>query len=284
MFKVLARIFIFSLILSFFSCASVSEKPITEAVLSASQIEEQKESCSFIQIDTNPDNSPEAMMWNTLPINDHPVFFAAAPRQIDRENELAVCVADAAKQASMFYVLSAKALTIEQRVGRSTGYHGDVSISYDIEFASALINEIEIIETFQDSGGTYIRAFFESIKCPPIHYNLGNKSREPSWITSPPVLNGYYSAVGTVRRRNLFTDSLYSLDGQALVELLKQIAITIKSQKREMQTQSGAILADESSTQVSSGIIKGFFIISRWAPSNGTYYYALAVCTEGIAQ
>ncbi len=271
------------IMLFLFSCVSAPEEPAGNPV-SSDNTESTENARPRVKVDKNTGNSPEAMMWNTLPVNNHPVFFAAARRQADRDSEIDMCITEAANQASMFIVLSAKAQTTEQRAGRSTGYAANVDIGYDIELADSLIDEIEILETYQDSDGTYMKAVFSSVKSDPLRYNLGASSSKPSWISSPPVINGYYSAVGTVRRSSSLPDSIYKVDGQALVELLKQIAITIQSAKEDKQNETGSTIADQTSTQVSSGIIKGFFVVSRWAPVNGSYYYALAVCTEGKEQ
>ena len=88
-------------------------------------------------------------------------------------------------------------------------------------------------------------------------------------------------SVGVVQRSQYLTDSIKKADDQALANLSRQISINVKSKRTDLEVQSGTAFA-QTHYEISSTVLKGFYVLERWSSDDGNTFYTLAVCKRGI--
>lgn len=227
-----------------------------------------------------------AMMRATLPgpsAGEYPVFFSAVPRVTDTDTERKACIAGAARQAAMYLQVSGLDLILgSERSGAAVTLQNTVW-KYDETTSANLLTEAEIRREHRDDEGTYMLVSFPSIRLPAgipdLESLLGTALDPPGWIARIPDLRGYRLAVGAASRMRLFTDSIEAADRSALAALLSQEAVYVAGSGARSEVAPGTV-ATSDRAQITTGSVRGFYILDRWISPDGGTFYSLAVCEE----
>ena len=226
-----------------------------------------------------------SFLWNTFPREGTPVFFASTPRREFREEEAEYCLYDAARQVSLYYAARVETKLAVKANNKDLGLKESVKTGFDRDLAGKIMKDLTVLYHFRDNEGTYML-----VSCPD--FTLGITAGEavapldkaaPRWITEIPVFKGMLVSVGVVERSRYLTDSLKKADDQVLANLSRQVSINVKSKRMDLEMQRGTAF-DETHYDVSSSIIKGFYILARWRTGDGNTYYSLGVCKKGIEE
>ncbi|TFG64527.1 MAG: hypothetical protein E4H36_02725 [Spirochaetales bacterium] len=228
-----------------------------------------------------PDSSsPEAIMQNTMPYQNKPVFFGIATRLRDREEEQKLALEYAAGQASKFLRLWGKADFLKQKTNTGVGYLQSVETNFDESLIPSLVERLNVVTEYQDNRGTYVVAEFDETLPAPVNYSLKAGSGTPEWVNVPPTIPGYLVGVGVAQAKRTLADSITSADEKAFEEIIKQIAIEIKLLDEYQSVDRVGTSMDSTSLETAQGEIKGFYVVSRMVSPDGRYYYSLAVCPQ----
>jgi len=221
-------------------------------------------------------------MWNTVPRDGVPVFFASTPRREFREEEREYCLFDAARQVSLYYAARVETKQAVKSNNMDLGYMESVKSGFDRDLALKIMPDLEIMEFFQDADGSYMLVKYPSLSV-NINYVPQGAAGDgvPSWVTNVPVIDGMLVSVGVVQRSRFLTDSLKKADDQALANLSRQISINVKSKRTDIEAASGTAF-EQTHYEVSSSVLKGFYVLERWRSRDGNTFYSLAVCKRGI--
>jgi len=254
-----------------------SNKELTDVVLQNNEYPSPIEVRGVIDF-----SSPEYHhLWQTSPRDGKMIFFASTPRRELREEEINYCVMDAARQISLYYAAKVKTKQAVESTGKNFGYLESVESGFDRKLARKEIPKIKVLEYFRDSEGSYIIAEDPGL-ISDITFSWDNADNNlPDWITNVPVIHGYLVSVGVVQRSRYVTDSLKKADDQALANLSRQISINVKSKRTDMEIQKRTAYS-QTHYEVSSSILKGFYVLGRWSTDHGNTFYTLAVCKQGI--
>lgn len=225
---------------------------------------------------------PEELITDLSPRDGKPVFLGIAARRRNREDEELDAIRHVAEQASRYGRLGARYAVSSRRTSRRTAMIDDVITQWDEDGVDALMEDVTVVQSFSDNAGTYILATVDGLSAPPA--DVGSwphrQTGEPSWVTQPPELPGYLVAVGVEQRRRDFRDSMDSVDQAALTELLLQSGATIRL-RNESRTVDGVGTKEEAvSFQEASTVLRGFYVVARYASSDGRTVYSLAVAQE----
>ncbi|MEW5816405.1 MAG: LPP20 family lipoprotein [Spirochaetota bacterium] len=229
---------------------------------------------------TLPAERKSSWLWDTPPADDNPVFLTISPRFVEREKEREVCLTEASVQGAQFFFVRGKARFIRQKTNTGIGYAANVEVSYDSKMAKSLRDKLSIMEEYQDDDGTYLITKLEDVSMGGVGFSTKMKAGRPEWIDSPPEIDGYLSAVGVAQRKRLISDSLKASDEKALEELLKMVALEIKSVHREKSVDKAGTAVSETTFEQAEAELKGFYILSRWRSPDQNTYYSLAVCRK----
>ena len=225
---------------------------------------------------------PEELITDLSPRDGKPVFLGVGARRRDREDEELDAVRHVAEQASRYMRLGARYRVAAQRTSRRTATIDDVITQWDESRVEAIMEDVTILQSFSDNAGTYILATVDGLPAPPS--GVGSwphrQTGEPPWVTQPPELSGYLVAVGVEQRRRDFRDSMDSADQAALTELLLQSGATIRSRNESRTVDSVGTQEQGVSYQEASTVLRGFYVVARYASSDGRTVYSLAVARE----
>lgn len=230
--------------------------------------------------------SPEYnFLWTTIPENGTPVFFASTPRREFREEETEYCLYDAARQVSLYYAARVETKLAVKSNNKDLGLKESVKTGFDRELASKIMKDLTVLYHFRDNEGTYMLVTYPEFT---LNITVGEgmaplDKTAPGWITEVPEFKGMLVSVGVVERSRYLTDSLKKADDQVLANLSRQVSINVKSKRMDLEVQRGTAF-DETHYDVSSSIINGFYILSRWRAEDGNTYYSLGVCKKGIEE
>ncbi len=215
--------------------------------------------------------------WDSYPIDDSAVFFSASDRLLNREKEVDICLERAAAQAAQFYTVDCTAKLVKKRTGRLAGAWENIELQWDRELEEKLKNELELIRVVQYNTGTYAIARLRNARIEGLPRGLRDEIGRLEWVYNPPKIHGFYSVVGVAQRSRNFADSVQSADRNAMAELVRLVASDVKS-KQYVKSGADAILLRETSYEVASATITGFYVLHRWIPEDGDYFYSLAIC------
>ncbi|MCD6395971.1 MAG: LPP20 family lipoprotein [Spirochaetaceae bacterium] len=221
-----------------------------------------------------------SFMWNTAPSSGKMVFSSFIPRRANREEEIDLAVAEAARQAAMLYKSKVDAKFAVQSNNRDLGFLEAIDIQYDKDMAEALKPKIKITKNLRDNEGTYVLSELEGINFKGNFLDLSKPGQVPDWLTNIPVIPGYLVSVGTVQRSRYKIDSIRRADEQALANLAKQVSVVVKAKRADRDSEVSGSAFSETNYEVTSTFIRGFYVLGRWSTDNGNTYYTLAVCPE----
>ena len=221
-----------------------------------------------------------SFMWNTAPSSGKLVFSSFIPRRENREDEIDLAVAEAARQAAMLYNSKVDAKFAVQSNNRDLGYLEAINIQYDKDMVEAFKPKIIITKNLRDNEGTYVLSELEDIKFKGNFSNLSKPGQVPDWLINIPVIPGYLVSVGTVQRSRYKIDSIRRADEQALANLAKQVSVVVKAKRADRDSEVSGSVFSETNYEVTSTYIRGFYVLGRWSTDNGNTYYSLAVCPE----
>ncbi len=222
-------------------------------------------------------------LWNTAAKGGTPVFFASTPRREFREEEAEYCLYDAARQVSLYHAAKVETKLAVKSDNRDLGYKESVKTGFDRDLALKVMKDLVVVRHLRDTEGTYMLVKYPGLTV-DVDWEGGSSSVEgdlPSWITGVPEIRGRLVSVGVVQRSRYLTDSLKKADDQVLANLSRQVSINVKSKRTDLEAGRDTAFA-ELHYDVSSSIIKGFYILARWRSGDGNIYYSLGVCEKGI--
>ena len=220
-------------------------------------------------------------LWNTVPQDGKLVVFASTPRREFRKEEILYCVKDAARQVALFYAAKVETKQAVESTGKDFGYLESVKSGFDNNLADEELSKIKVLKHFRDAEGTYILAEDPDISV-PVDFSWSVKNgKSPEWITRVPTIPGYLVSVGVVQRSRYLSTSLKKADDQALANLSRQISINVKSKRTDIEVENSTAYA-QTHYEVSSTILKGFYVLGRWSEDHGNTFFTLAVCKQGI--
>lgn len=223
-------------------------------------------------------------LWDTAPKGDVPVFFASSPRREFRDEEASYCLFDAARQVSLFHAARIETKQAVKSNNKDLGYKESVKSGFDRDLALKLMKDLKVISYFRDLEGSYMLVEDPSLTVNiPYTGEFISGGDEPPWAIEVPEIEGMLVSVGVVQRSQYLSSSLKRADDQALANLSRQVSINVKSKRTDLEVQSGTAFA-ETRYDVSSSILKGFYVLARWRTGDGNTYYSLAVCKKGIKE
>lgn len=226
-------------------------------------------------------SSEYTYLWNTVPRKGKMIIFASTPRREFREEEIEYCIRDAARQVSLFYAAKVDTKQAVKSNNRDLGYLESIKTGFDKNLAEKEISHIKVLEHYRDAEGSYILAEGPDLSVKPDFSWESPEKGLPGWITEVPVLKGFLVSVGVVQRSLYLTDSIKRADDQSLANLSRQISINVKSKRTDLEVQAGTAY-DQTHYEISSTVIKGFYVLGRWSEDHGNTFYTLAVCQQGI--
>ncbi len=288
--RTVLRIFLFSMLISLFavSCKTAGtgrpetvDKPSVPDSKSVSTREKTYPDPVEVQGVINFTDPQYRYLWNTVPRDGKLVVFAGTPRREFRKEEILYCVKDAARQVALFYAAKVETKQAVESTGKDFGYLESVKLGFDKNLADKEVSKIKVLKHFRDAEGTYILAEDPDITVPvDFSWSLKN-GKNPGWITRVPTIPGYLVSVGVVQRSRYLSTSLKKADDQALANLSRQISINVKSKRIDIEVENSTAYA-QTHYEVSSTILRGFYVLGRWSEDHGNTFFTLAVCKQGI--
>ncbi|MCK4542120.1 MAG: hypothetical protein KAU17_07805 [Spirochaetales bacterium] len=214
----------------------------------------------------------------SLPEGGYPVFFAEVPRMANRQDEYEECYKILARQAAVWEGVMVISARLSAEMVMTLGLTENSAIKWDQERETQILEELEILSSFQDDEGTGVSALFPASMVSELEIPSNLAMVPPSWITSTPLIPGWAVAMGMAERRRYRAWSRITADLQALIELGKQIDLHAK---RVVETSETGPLSGsrEQTGEFSSAYIKNFTVIARWVSPDENIYYSLAICS-----
>jgi hypothetical protein len=229
---------------------------------------------------TDMHNSPDIpWIWYCAPRDGHPVFITSSGLRAVREEEKTYGLQSAAVQAAQFRSISGSYERLSRRHALSFGRMESSEVFFSQESALELYTGMEVLEEYTDNRGTYLLTTHPEMEM-EIDFTPEFLNGEPVWVTSPPRIPGYITAVGVAKMHRTFPDSLAAADEAAFLEMLNTVYGVIETETlhHSQTTEGSSRFSGSSSIQVTSeGEIRGFYILARWRDSR-LNYYSLAVC------
>jgi len=231
----------------------------------------------FIELKSAIDFSSKdfSYLLDTIPLNDKLTFFVSIPRKANREEEILQARYEIAKQAAIFNSVIVETKFATKSNNRQAGTLESIYTSFDESLITHLYDDVHIIHHFRDSKGTYVFAvtnILSKIKIDSI------KIKEHDWMYNIPVIPGFLVSVGAVQRSRYPIDSMKKADEQAMANLAKQINVSIKTKRHDVEVDGGTSGFIEIQYEESNATLNGFYVLSRWSGINEDYYYTLALC------
>ena len=215
--------------------------------------------------------------YDSYPIDGSAVFFSASDRLLNREEEVDICLQRAAVQAAQFYTVDFTVKLVKKRIGRVSGAWENIELHWDRELEEKLKDDLELIRVVQHNTGTYAFARLRTARIEELPRGLRNEIGRLEWINNPPKIPDFYSAVGIAQRKRSFADSVQSADRNAMAELVRQVTSEVKSQQ-DVKSGANSTLLLETSYEVASVAITGFYVLHRFVSDDSNYFYSLAIC------
>lgn len=240
-------------------------------------------SCVSLKQNSHSYDSLLALMIDTAPIEDKPVFLGMSPLFMEEGKTEETCLEYAAWQASRFlYVNSFNLYFYYERNDAIMNYE-DALLSVDTGLIESLKDELVVIGRHETSKDQFILYELPSKRI-EINYKPGTRlNTAPYWINNIPNINGYDVSVGVSARQFYFSDSVYEADMNALTEMVAmKSGVNIKTVTSTSSRNSEYLNRETFSKEESTGVLEGFYIISRWYSPDGNYIYSLAVSSKNI--
>jgi hypothetical protein len=207
-----------------------------------------------------------------------PVFAGFSPRLRDREEETAVALTDAAREAVRYLEVRASVVFIAQQSGRDVGYAEAVETRIDEERVEAVREGLELLESIRDEDGTAVLVAapdLPGVDLPPLPGSAA--AARPAWLDARPALVGYDVGVGIARRLRSREDSVTAADEEALAEIVLARAARVRAVEDAREVEGVGTQELTTRAQEAADVVRGFYVLSRARSADGRYYYTLAV-------
>ncbi len=236
-------------------------------------------SCKTVTtVETRPEEEYlNRFFGNLQALDEGAVFLSASTRKTDRGEEYDQCLIHGAEQAARYVGVEAEGVLMMEKQGGRIGYFDSFSVDVDQAMVESLLEDLEVLDFYQDDRGSYMLSVLPDQPGPDLGGRVGQNGREPSWVSTPPRFEGYYTGVGVVQRSRKVPDSLDRADLAALGDILSQISVKVQTGSLTGTGRLGTSSRTRSRIEV-GGRIEGFLVISRWIHDG--FYYSLGVCPE----
>jgi len=212
--------------------------------------------------------------WTLGPKDGHPRFLSFCPRLLNRENERPECIRRASEQASKYTGVRIRAKKYYRKRALFTQYMNRDTVEFDEDLAAELLQDLAVEREYRDEEGTYILARLTSSDMEDLVFDAHAAGDGFEWAEGGFEIPGYRTAIGVVKRRRLFSDSIESADRDALVRLAMQISSEVESGLLD----AGKGMQGMFGYEAVEAQISGFYVLARRRSDDGRYYYSLAVC------
>lgn len=219
-----------------------------------------------------------ALLYDTAPRDDAPLFVGFSSRLRDRDEEEGVAILDAAAEAVRYLEVGVSVVFISRQSGRSVGYAEAVQTRIDEDRVKQVREGLEVVESQRDGRGTVVVVAapeLEGINLPRAAQPAG--SSPPAWIDARPRLPGYDVGVGVAGRRRNRSNSVTAADEEALAEIVLQRAARLRAVGDSRNIDGVGTAEQTTRAQEAADIVRGFYVLSRWRSPDERYYYSLAV-------
>jgi hypothetical protein len=218
------------------------------------------------------------MLRDTAPRSGVPVFAGFSPRLRDRDEEEAVALTDAAREAVRYLEVRASVVFIAQQSGRDVGYAEAVEPRIDEARVEAVREGLELLESIRDEDGTAVLVAapdLPGVDLPPLPGSAA--AARPAWLDARPALVGYDVGVGIARRLRSREDSVTAADEEALAEIVLARAARVRAVEDAREVEGVGTQELTTRAQEAADVVRGFYVLSRARSADGRYYYTLAV-------
>lgn len=241
-------------------------------------------SCTSAPDETNrteSNRSGDELIRGLRPRDGQAVFLGVSPRLHNRDNEYDQALLHAAEQASRYTRIAARYQLVTQRGGGSVGHIDEISADWDHHLADQLLETMSVLDSVQDSSGTFLLATSPRIPpAPPVVIPETHHQDEPPWISRPPEIPGFIVTVGITRRSRRIRDSLDTADQDALQEILLQAGSTVRMIQDRRDVDRVGTMETTTAAQNAEATLQQFLVLARHASADGTYFYSLVAARE----
>lgn len=223
----------------------------------------------------------DGMMRELAPRSGTPRFLGVSPRMHNRDDEEDRAILHVAEQASRYIRMAARYQLVTQREGRSIGFLENIDAAWDEQLADQLVESVTVLRTHRDDQGTFVLASVSGLPTVPVLVpDAGRTTGEPEWISRPPEIPGFLVTVGVSRRSHRLRDSLDTADQEALKEILLEARSTVRLMEERVDVDRVGTLQTIRAAQNAEALLRQFLVLSRYASSDGRYYYSLVIARE----
>jgi hypothetical protein len=219
-----------------------------------------------------------ALLYDTTPRDDTPLFVGFSSRLRDRDEEQGVAILDAAAEAVRYLEVGVSVVFISRQSGRRVGYAEAVQTRIDDDRVGQIRDGLEVMESHRDGRGTVVVVAapeLEGITVPQVAASAGGSP--PAWIDARPRIPGYDVGVGVAGRRRNRSDSVTAADEEALAEIVLQRAARVRAVGDSRNIDGVGTAERTTRAQEAADVVRGFYVLSRWRSPDERYYYSLAV-------
>jgi len=217
-------------------------------------------------------------LLSTAPIGGKPSFFVTVTRMYNRDEEYEMGRRMLARQAAIYRRVRVQTKNMTLSTGDYVGNREQVEIEYDKSSLPQLMDEIKIVEFYQDNDGSYFKGVLENGRLPSFDFAREITDDRPVWLRKEPELPGYATAVGVSQRQMFFSTSLLKSEEQTLAAMARQFNVGVKRERTDIEMESIGTGYQQKSLEQVDVFLKGFYVIDRWISEDGNTYYSLAVC------
>lgn len=221
----------------------------------------------------------DSLVAESIPIDGNFILAGLSAHFYDRDDEERTALIHAARQLVLFfdgaYIVSQQYL---MQKASSTQYANKSEIRFDDELIHKYLDGFTFLK---ESGGVnYYSALLqysgnETLDIPEITIEY-DKNGRPSWVNTPPVIEGYTSAVGVAGRQLTFAESWKESDKAGMAEIAKSMGTNMQSQITFMENEKGSGTQAGTYT-ITSEKISGILVLCRWREADHNTYYSLVV-------
>ncbi len=182
----------------------------------------------------------------------------------------------AAGEAVRYLGAYVNAKELSQEGNTTLGYASDIRIDYPEERAADYKDMLELDRVARYKSATIARFLFTG-KSSSLQIFSGGKP--PSWIVSPPAVEGYVFAVGAAKSHSTWEKSFEASDEKAIAQLAYALFGKVGNQKNLLDRESsstGSTYSLETVYMRGEGILRELLIAGRWVDEGETLFYSLA--------
>lgn len=223
----------------------------------------------------------------TLASQPYNVFMTICPPMSTPEKAVAFAFEDVARHIAMMNQLYVFTGRVEETAGRSVVVATDYSYSYDDSMLSDIISKLELVKNVSgEDNQNFVTIKYSDLPSTDRCNFLGltvttpvKKNEKPSWVTTPPHVDGYYTGVGVVLPRRYVSDTFFEADMAAAQSIVQQVKTTLQSYTKADEftsTNRSSYVAKGGTMELSEGYLSDFYIVDRWIDADGNGY-SLAV-------